>query len=488
MWSDFKRFIKHSFIYSLGNFLAKAVGFFLIPLYTRYLTPADYGILELLDLTASMVSIFLGLRISSAIIRFYYDFEGEEKREVISSALISIFFIAILIIVTSQFVSDKVSYLVFNTIVYKKYFKIVFICTALSLISTVPESYLIARQQSFFYTVILLGRLICYVTLNIYFIVVLKMGILGILYGSLITKTFNSFFLSIFCIIKNKLKFSFEKLKNMLKYGIPLIPATFGMFILNYSDRFFLQKLTSSTDVGIYALGYKFGYMLPFLVLQPIQMILNPQMFEISKRPDGKTTLEKMFTYIFLIIAFCAMSLSMLTEDAIKIMATPTFYSAYKIVPWVVLGYTFMGLSNFFQGGLMIKKYTHYIGLGVFLAALSNPALNFLLIPKFKAMGAAYSTAISFFIMLVVNYWFCQRVFPIKCEWNRIFKISLVSLFLLLLSQYSPTSSLLLSLFTKTLLILSFPLLLYIVRFFTEGEIEKVISIMKTTFTFCNFK
>ena len=474
MISEIKKFLKHSFIYGIGALLSKIVGFLLIPLYTRYLTTSDYGVLELLDLTSTIVSIFISMRIGSAVIRFYYDSADElEQKKVVSTAYMATFASALLVVLFSQICSIRLSCLIFDTNVYDKYFKLVFMATALSLISSVPEAYLMARKQSIFYTIISLMTLSSYLILNIYFIVFLKMGILGILYSSVITKIFNSSVLSFYCITKNSLFFSFTKFKSMLKFSLPLIPANVGTFILNYADRFILQKLATTAEVGIYALGYKFGYMLPVLVMGPINMIWVPQMFELASKSDKKT-IEKMFTYIMLILIFCGLGLILLTKDAIRIMATPPFYPAYKVVSFVVLGYIFRGMASFFWDGIMIAKKTIYIGISVFISALSNILLNILLIPQFRAMGAAYSTAISFFIMFVLIFYFCQRVYSIKCEWGRISKIAVVSLFIFFLNQWIVLHPVLLSLLFKTFLLTSFPFLLYLINFYTNDELSRI--------------
>jgi len=474
MISELKKFLKHSFIYGMGTLLSKIVGFLLIPLYTRYLTTSDYGVLELLDLTSTIVSIFISMRIGSAVIRFYYDSADElEQKKVVSTAYMATFVSALLVILFSQIFSIRLSSLIFDTNVYDKYFKLVFMATALSLISSVPEAYLMARKQSIFYTIISLMTLSSYLIFNIYFIVFLKMGILGILYSSVITKIFNSSVLSFYCITKNSLFFSFTKFKSMLKFSLPLIPANVGTFILNYADRFILQKLATTAEVGIYALGYKFGYMLPVLVMGPINMIWVPQMFELASKSDKKT-IEKMFTYIMLILIFCGLGLILFTKDAIRIMATPPFYPAYKVVSFVVLGYIFRGMASFFWDGIMIAKKTIYIGISVFISALSNILLNILLIPQFRAMGAAYSTAISFFIMFVLIFYFCQRVYSIKCEWGRISKIAVVSLFIFFLNQWIVLHPVLLSLLFKTFLLTSFPFLLYLINFYTNDELSRI--------------
>ena len=122
----------------------------------------------------------------------------------------------------------------------------------------------------------------------------------------------------------------------------------------------------------------------------------------------------------------------------------------------------------------MIAKKTIYIGISVFVSALSNILLNILLIPQFRAMGAAYATAISFFIMFCLVYFFCQKVYPINCEWNRILKIANVSLFILLLIHLISPKNLIASLIIKTILLISFPFLLYLSGFYIPEEKNKI--------------
>src|SRR5579864_7301393 len=90
MLDEIKKLTKHTSIYSLGNILSKAVGFFLIPFYTHYLTPADYGTLELLDLSTALVGLLLNIWMNSSVVRYYYEYEDEKNRnQVVSTALIA---------------------------------------------------------------------------------------------------------------------------------------------------------------------------------------------------------------------------------------------------------------------------------------------------------------------------------------------------------------------------------------------------------------
>ncbi|KPJ69807.1 hypothetical protein AMJ44_02205 [candidate division WOR-1 bacterium DG_54_3] len=473
--TQLKNFLKHALTYASGDLLRKVVGFLMIPIYTRYLMTTGYGVLEIMDSTVTVIALFWGLRISSAVVRFYYEYDEEkEKQEVISTALIAIFITAIFLVIISQCISDKVSYLIFDTPYYEKYFKIAFVTLALSLICGVPESSLIAGKRSMFYTCINVFVFVSYLSLNIFFVVFAKKGILGILYSSLITKSAYTIFLCFWFLVNHKVSFSFNKLKNMIKYGLPLLPASIGMFILNYSDRFILQKLTTSAEVGIYALGYKLAFMLAFLVIEPVKRILDPQMFDISRESNGRDTMSKMFTYLVLILVFCGLGLASFAKPAINIMATPAFYPAVKAIPFILLGYILMGASTFFQSALMITKRTHYIGLSVILAAITNPIFNLLLIPKYGAMGAAYSTAISFLSMLVIVYYFSQKSYHIDCEWSRILKIVTCGLFLFFLDQIIAAEKTFVSIIYKLFLLGSFPILLYFLNFFTGEEMHSI--------------
>jgi len=130
-----------------------------------------------------------------------------------------------------------------------------------------------------------------------------------------------------------------------------------------------------------------------------------------------------------------------------------------------------MGASTFFQSALMITKRTHYIGLAVILAAITNPILNIILIPKYGAMGAAYSTAISFFIMLMILSYFSQRLYRINCDWSRILKIAVAILLVLSLDHaFAPETSLA-SCGIKLLWLSCVPAILFFLKFYTRKEL-----------------
>lgn len=262
MLEDLKRLVKHTAIYGFGTVLSKAVGFVMIPLYTRYLAPTDYGVLELLDLTITVAGIMVGLGISTSIFRFYYQYKKpSDKKEVVSTALIFITIVASAIVTLIIINASALSELVFKSTEFSQYFVWMFVSFLFSTIAAVPESYIMARQRSGVFTAIMIGTLVVNLALNILVVAFFRMGVLGIVYASALTRFLNISVLMMITFPGVGLRLSVPKLKEMLGYGLPLVPASAGQFAINFSDRFFLSQLSSLSSVGLYALGYKFGVM-----------------------------------------------------------------------------------------------------------------------------------------------------------------------------------------------------------------------------------
>ena len=475
MFEEVKSVTKHFLVYGLGNVLSKIAGFILIPVYTHYLATSEYGTLELLELTTYVAGMFLAVGISESVMRFYFDFREPEKRhEVVSTALLWIWGISLFGVVWLLLFSPDVSLLVFNSSDNAGLFRLIFLSMTFSLAGEIPLAFIRAQQKSVLFTAISVSRLILNVGLNILFIVGFGWGIRGIILSGLITHALTSIFLSVYAFRETGFLFSLPKLKNMIKYGIPYIPGGLGMFIIHFVDRFLLQRFTSLSEVGIYSLGYKFGMILNPLVNDAFFSIWKPKMFELAERKDARDIYSVMFTYFLFIEIFLALGISVLIKDVLVIISDPGYHAAYKVVPLILLSYVLWGSYFQVQIGILLKKKTRYIAYVVAVSAAANLALNFLLIPRIGIWGAAFSTLVSFGLTTVLTYVISNRMYPVKYEFGRIFKLLGLAVALYLISLGVNTNSLFSTLFLKSLLVLSFPFCLFLLRFYTQPEIGKI--------------
>ncbi len=485
MFEEFKNLLKHSSVYGLGNIIGKIVGFLLIPLYTNYLTPSQYGILELLDLVSYVLAMFLGLGIAQSTIRFYYEYDQlEDRKKVISSALFFSWGISLVTALVFSYFAPSISLLVFKNVQYANYLRIILFTLFFTLGTEVPLALLRSLEKSVLFTVISIARLVMSLSLNILFIVGLKWGILGVLLSGLITNGIVSSFLFFYTCHKMGLGFSWVKLKEMLGYGLPYVPGGVSMFIINFADRFFLQRFASLAEVGVYSLGYKFGMIINFLILSPFLQAWGPKRFELVKTAEAKNIFSVVLTYFWFVEIFCALGIAILIKDALRIMSPPEYFAAHKVVPLILLSYVLQGGYFCIQIGILLEKKTKYIAMITAICAASNLLLNFLLIPRLGMMGAALATLSSFAIMFMLNYFISNNIYYIRYELVRILKMFGLAIALYLASLTISIERVSLSLIVNLVLALCFPLILYPIGFYRAGEIERLKQIKTRLFKF----
>jgi O-antigen/teichoic acid export membrane protein len=472
---ELKTLLKHSSVYSLGNVLNKAVGFLLIPFYTHYLTTADYGTLELLDLSVTLVGLLLNMWMNASLVRHYYEYEDSANRnEVVGTAMIATGAAALLFSIVGLVYARGISALVLKSPQFYPFIRVIAFNLFFTCLNSVSFSYLRARQKSSVIVTMNSASLAMSLCLNIYFLAVLKSGVIGVLYSGLIANGVVTTALTIFTIRQAGLHFGWSKLRALATFGLPLILTSFSAFELNFADRFFLQHYSNVSTVGVYALGYKFGYMLSFLLIQPFMMIWGARMYEVAKRQDAGVVFSRILAYFTLLMSTTALGMSLIIKTVIALVASSQFHDAYKVVPTVALAYVFYGMSYYFQTGVYISKKTTYLGLMGGICAASNIGLNLLLIPRYAAMGAAAATALSFFLMAILAYTFSQRVYRVPYSLFRVVLPVVAAMGIYALSTLVQVPSLLASAALKVLLMIGFGLIVFSLGFFDSTELLRL--------------
>jgi O-antigen/teichoic acid export membrane protein len=420
MVRDIGRLIKHSGIFGVGIVLSKAVGFFMIPVYTRYLTPSDYGVLELLDLILFFATNIAGMGIFSAVFRFYAAADTEkEKKEVVSTALIfsaaSFLIGATLMILGASWVSQ----LTFGSAHFAHLVRLVALTFFFSSLSEVPMAYIRAKEKVVLFVCVGLARTLLGMLAIVFFLIVLRWGVEGVVYGGLLTNGIAGLALSGAVLALVQKKVSGPKLKEMLVFGLPLVPWSINMFILTFSDRFFLRHFGTLADVGIYALAYKLGMIIAFLVNVPFNLVWQWQQFEFAKRDNAKDLYAKVATYLLLAAAFVGLGIAVMAKDALRIMTPPSYWAAARIVPLIVLSYVLSALGLVVVSGIYVQKVTRRLVPIAIASALATLTLNWLLIPRYLAIGAGIATVLSYALNLVLSYWQSQKFYFVRYHYVR---------------------------------------------------------------------
>lgn len=474
-----KLLAKHSLVYGSGEFLNRIVAFLLLPIYTRFLTPHDYGIKELVGLTTDVIGILIATAISGAIYRFYFEYEDvKDKNEVISSAIICIGIGGLIAIGLLSLSTRTMAFYILDSADLYHFFLISFSSIWFQALNDIGYNYLRANQQSLKFVVLSSGKHVLAILLNIYFVCILKIGVLGILLSTLISSVIMCLVLVVPLSVTIGLHFSLDKIKQMLKFGLPMVPSQFGAFIVHLSDRFFIKGYCSIADAGLYSLGYRFGALPSNFVSGPFNQTWQPRRFELYKQEGSERVFGQIFTYFLYLMIFAGLFVSVLTREVLMIMADQQFWSAYKIVPIIVLATTIFTFHYHFNMGILIQKKTKYLAYINFSNGVFVLLLNFAFIPPYGVYGAAYATLIAFIYKVALTYYFSSKYYKIYFEFARIGKILFTAASIYAITIFIQLNSIYLNMFLKSFSIFLFPALLILLKFYTREEKQKIKAIL----------
>lgn len=420
MISDLKRLTKSSGIYAAGQILAKAVGFFMIPLYTRHLDPRDYGIMELLDTVMFFATIFAGIGVNTSVMRFYALSEQErDKKEVVGTAIVFFGLTSALLGGVLSMAAPWVAQAVLGDSAMAPFVRITALTLVFSNLCEVPLTYWRARERASWYVGISLARMMVSMVALIISLSVLRLGLVGALYANLLTSFV--FAVVIMGLAFREVPFCFvaDKLKPMLRFGAPLIITGLSSFIVVFSDRYFLRHFASLADVGVYALGYKLSSVVVVLVTVPFTLAWQWQQYELAQRENAMELYSKIQTYQFFVSIFFALAVSLVARDVLPWIAPPTYAGAALVVPLIAFSYVLANTRTVIQSGMYVRGATQYAaGIAVVVTAV-NLGLNYLLIPRYMIMGAAWATVLSYAVSLVLTFVVVQRMYHVRYEYGR---------------------------------------------------------------------
>ncbi|HKS27276.1 MAG TPA: flippase [Pyrinomonadaceae bacterium] len=471
MLHHLRRLSTQTVIYGMGDAVTRIAGLILLPIYTRILTPADYGRLALLVLVSTIISLILEFGMRSAFFRFYFQHEEVEVRRRLTGTALIFLLGAALIILAPLFLS--ISYLslpLFKDAALLPLIQIVLIGTFFDLGSIIPFSIFRAEQRATQYAALSLMRFFINTILNIVAVVVLRWGVEGIIYANLLTSILFFLICLVLTLPSIRWTIDFGLLKRLLVFGLPLVPAYLAGWALTFSDRFFLERYADLSQVGVYAIGYSIASVLN-MVMGWFNTAWLPYCYSVAEQPGAKEFYARMLTYALTLFTLVAIGLSLFSPEVLYLLATPSYYGAARVVPLVTLAYLFYEANYLIAFGLDLTGKTSYYGLIVGIAAVLNLLLNFSLIPPFGMMGAAWATALSYMSLMVLAYVIVRRIYPVRYEKVRLLKLSLTSVGLFLAGMSLKTGRLWVDLGVGAAVILSWLAILYFTRFFTEREL-----------------
>ena len=402
------KLLKNTSIYSFGEILPKFISFFLLPLYTRFLTPHDYGIISYTSSIVAFLFVVSLMSLNTYLLRDYF----EQKNELAQKRLIGNVFSFIIIfnliltavaMVIGPFVVDA-----FHLQIEFKFFRLALINNFFNVCSVIPLIVYRVKERAVSYVLLNISRVFIEVLVVIYLIVSLKWGILGKYYGTMFVYLFY-FFIYFLIIYKNSiLNLNLKQIKSGLKFSLPLIPGVAGGMLIHISDKVILERYIPLSEMGIYSIAVILGSSIG-IITRSAYRAFEPVIFKEFGKDTFETTLNFIKKYYQFVIVVIATAIAVFSREIFYVMASEKFYEGYKYVPFVAV-ISVIGAFQTIYGAIVIaEKKTMLISKATLGSGIVNLILNIILISWLTKYGmgiygALIASVIASSISFVILY------------------------------------------------------------------------------------
>lgn len=424
------KLLKNTVIYTVGNVLTAISAFLLLPIYTKYMTVDDFGVTNSMQTLSGVLIILITLALDRALGRLYYDFKTEkEQKDFLGTIFFALFSFGIIGTLLCFLSKDLLIHL-FPTISFFPFYVYSIFYTFLLLVINYAQMIAQVKQNSFQFMLISLSSVVITAGCNILFVIYFREGAYGFVKGTLLSATLIIPFAAYYIHKSIHYKFNKSTLKKALIFSLPLLPTLLSSWVLNLSDRVFINNYFSSADVGIYSLGYKIASLILF-ISSAFYMAYNPLFFEIANRTElseeeKKEKLYKINSGVVLIIGLIGLCILSSSDILLKLFFRKEYLISYHYISIFALSFIISQFGALFNQMIYQNKKTKQVAAIIISCAILNIGLNYVLIPNFGVYFAAINSLICNIVIFIAMYILAKKNFFIDIDW-KIIGIILIS-------------------------------------------------------------
>lgn len=416
-----RELFRHSAIYAVGQILTRMASVMLLPLYTHCLTPEDYGITAILDLTASILSLMIGGGMVTAVTRFHFDHDSEEHRDrVWWTGLTWISLAAIAILLPLWLARHWLSGLTLGSAQVSGpwFYTLTLLTTWAYVVGNICDTYLRVQKWSGLFVIVSLLRLLLNVGLNVWLLAGLQMGVQGLLLGNLLATVLHSAaLLAIFAITRGTFRFDVDIARQLFRFSLPLVVMALLCMLMHEADRYVLRVLVSMDQVGVYSLAHKIGFAVNTLCLMPFISIWHVAVYDIDRLPDSGQIFARIYRWFTSGLGILLLGAALVVHPILPLLTPDAYGDAIDLVSVILLGFFFFGLQIQFEVPALLARRPGLLTIGSVVGVIVNLAANLLLIPRFGVWGAGWAGVVTYAACSFTIYARCRGARQISYPW-----------------------------------------------------------------------
>jgi O-antigen/teichoic acid export membrane protein len=400
-------------MYGLGNSAAQAVNVLFVPVFTRVFSPAEFGALEFL-LTVNAIGVLVSQAGLNSAMLFYYRRHADlaERRKMVATALAIGATIALVLAVVGLIFAAPISRALLRSDTYTPAVALTFVWVPVTLLANLALDLLRLEFRAGAYSVLGVGRTLAASAVGALLAGPLAMGVAGLLLAYVVIGL-GSLVLTLFLARSSwDPRFDPAAARNLLRFGLPLVPAGLAYWIIAYSDRYLIIQLLGTAAAGIYSLANRVA-MGVMLVIYAFEAAWWPYAFAKAREADHREVFARVLSAFSAGMVVLALAIGLFAREILLILTTREFLSAYPYVGTLALALVVHGAYSIVGIGVQLAQRTQHMAWTSGVAAIVNVGLNLVLIPRVGILGAALATLAAYGLSTGLIYSLAQRAYPI---------------------------------------------------------------------------
>lgn len=399
-----RRTLNRTFYYGFSSILGSIVGFLMLPIYTNYLTPADYGVASFLILYVSLAQALLGAKLEQAISKFHYD-------ESVAYSLSSIWAtgvtlttcVSIIPLSFGLLMSSALSNVLFGTEEHSLAVAIISLNILFGTLEIYGLHYIKIVDMPRVFLLFNVLKLLTQLSINVWLVVILKIGVLGVVISSAVAAILMTIVtFSLFAYREKAVKIEKKLIRPLFVYSLPLwISGLVGLYTGSI-HQVFINYSSGLSDLGLYNLANTFGALVAALALGPFFSYWQVERFRIYERKDALEIYARVFYGIAFLSLFLCFGIATFSGPVIQLMANESFHPAIDAVAPLCVLNVLMYLGWYLNFSFLITNSNREIAINGFIYALVITLIYSFAIPIWGFRGAAYGIMIGNLINFVI--------------------------------------------------------------------------------------
>ncbi|MCH8568610.1 MAG: polysaccharide biosynthesis C-terminal domain-containing protein [Balneolales bacterium] len=462
--SKIRELFSDSLIYGLSSVIARFINYLLVPFYTLYFTPAEYGIVGLLFAAIVFLNVIYSFGMESSYIRYasisIKNNNKQETNRIFTTVQLAILSVATLLTLLLYAFADPhlLPLMSLNFDGGERLFAMMLVILWLDALSIVPYAHLRIAKKAINYALIKLFNVLLNVGLNLYLVIVAGMGIEAIFISNILASALSLLLLTAFTLPMYKAAPELSLLKPLLLFGLPYVPNGIGFAINEVMNRFFLVRMSPEQIFSIYNTPYtpeEITGIFNACYKMAVFMLLCVQMFRLAWQPffmryasdkESPELFARVFLYFNTACAIIFVSISLYTPLIVALeipvlngtIIDSRYWSGLHIVPVLLMAYWFQGWFINLTAGIFIREKTITLPKITLYGSVITIAGNMLLVPYFGMLGSAMATLGCYAVMSLVALLYSMKVYPVPYPMRGVITMMIFSIAIVLCDLYLP--------------------------------------------------